>query len=68
MLEPVRVSVTEFLAMIVDTRNADAECAALMATLSAFLEPATIPTAHFAYEEERWILEWRPAPDPGPSA
>jgi len=61
-VEPVRVTVTKFLAMVIDTRKADAEAAALLATLSAFLKPSMMPMSHFSDDEKRWLLDW-PAAD-----
>jgi hypothetical protein len=59
-LGPVEVRITEFVGLVTDTNDHDAETASFLATLSAFLEPSAMPTPHLS-EEGRWHLR-SPAP------
>jgi len=56
--DPVRVAVTEFVGMPTDTSDEDARAAAVLATLSAFLEPSALPSLRFSTETAEWLIEW----------
>jgi hypothetical protein len=55
---PVHVRVIDFVGLPTDTTEDDVRTAALLATLSAYLEPAMMPTPDFDPDEHRWVLRW----------
>jgi hypothetical protein len=56
--QPLHISITEFIGVPTDTSDEDAKVAALLATLSAFLDQDQMPAIYFSKEDDAWALRW----------
>jgi hypothetical protein len=55
---PLRVQVTELMTTAIDSCVEDVRAAALLATLSAFLDPSMLPAIRLSEDQRRWLLDW----------
>jgi len=55
---PMHIAITEFIGVPTDTSDQDAKIAALLATLSAFVDQDRMPTIYFSKEDDAWVLRW----------